>query len=71
MVKAKEELAEMKREVIEKAMEAYKASMDFKMKKAQVMAIFRTLKEFYDDHHQFSKEVFYEGFKLDQNNCLT
>lgn len=63
-VKAKEESTKTVKNAGEKAMEVYKTSMDFVKEKARVVAIFWMLKEFCDDHHQFSKENFLEGLKL-------
>lgn len=62
--KAKKELAKTKRKAKEKAMEVCKASMDFVALNAQAVVAFRPSEEFYDDHHQFSKEAFCESFKL-------
>lgn len=63
--KAKE-LAKAERKVGEKAV-VCKASTDF-IAKAQPVAAFRTSKGFYDDHRQFNKEAFHEGFKLVQDD---
>lgn len=64
VVKAREKLVEIEKKVAKRAMEAYKASMEFSAEKAGAVEIFRTSKEFYNDHHQFSKEAFQKGFKL-------
>lgn len=50
MTKAKKESVEVERKAREKAKEAYKASMNFIMEKAQAVVDCQMLEEFYDDH---------------------
>lgn len=69
VVKAKEELAKAGKRAGKKAMEVYKSSAIFMVEKAQAVAIFHTLEEFYADHDQFSKEAFHESFKLGKDDC--
>lgn len=58
--KAREELAEVKKEV-----EAdVKASLDFTAEKARIVAIFQDSKEFSDDRLAFSQEAFKKGYEL-------
>lgn len=57
-VEAKEKLAKPEKKVAERTVEAYKDSTKFSGQKAQAIAIFQISKEFYNDHHQFSKEAF-------------
>lgn len=51
-------MVDMEREARVKAMEAYKALVDFMVKKALAVVAVRMSKKLYDDHYQFSKEAF-------------
>lgn len=63
IVKAKEELAKVKKEA-EEVVDKYKASKDFMVEKAQVVVVFQTLEEFYNDHLAFNQEAFKKGYEL-------
>lgn len=50
------------------AMEAYKASANFSVEKAQVVEAFKSSEKFYDDHIKFSEVTFLKGRKLGRDD---
>lgn len=71
VMKAKKEFAEAGKRAWEKAVGEYKASLDLVVEKAQAVAIFHTLEEFYANHCAFNEDTFEESYKLGKLDCCT